>query len=195
MSRSSPKTLQGDLRPHAREHVVEAVRDRLADVDGDRQHGEPGAKIGDDLGLGPRMLASRSTSISEECTPSACSSSSARPVRRPTALTSGTSRMRRSAIRPTRCDFGKRDARIEQHVDRERALVERRQEGARQKERGGRGGDHRDQHANHQGSRMAERPLEQRAIAALEHAHEGAVAVRSRFRPRQHVVMPSPASA
>ena len=76
----------------------------------------------------------RSTSISEECTPSACSSSSARPVRRPTDFTSGTSRMSRSAIRPTRLRFRKRDAGIEQHVDGEGAFVEGRQERARQQE-------------------------------------------------------------
>ncbi len=51
-----------------------------------------------------RLERLRSTSISAECTPSACSSSSARPVRRPTVLTSGTCRMSRSAIRPTRLD-------------------------------------------------------------------------------------------
>ena len=33
VSRSSPKILSDDLRPHARQHVVEAVRDRLADGD------------------------------------------------------------------------------------------------------------------------------------------------------------------
>ena len=43
----------------------------------------------------------RSTSISAECTPSACSSSSARPVRRPTCVTSGTWRISVSATEPT----------------------------------------------------------------------------------------------
>ena len=41
--------LERDLRPHARKHVVEPVRDRLADVDGGRQHGEARADVGDDL--------------------------------------------------------------------------------------------------------------------------------------------------
>ena len=45
-----------------------------------------------------------STSISEEWTPSACSSSSARPVRRATCRTSGTPSSSRSATRPTRLD-------------------------------------------------------------------------------------------
>ena len=48
VSRSSPKNLDGDLRPHARQHVIEPVRDRLADIERDRQHGKPRADIGDD---------------------------------------------------------------------------------------------------------------------------------------------------
>ena len=51
-----------------------------------------------------RLDRFRSTSISAECTPSACSSSSARPVRRPTVFTSGTCSSSRSARRPTRLD-------------------------------------------------------------------------------------------
>ena len=46
----------------------------------------------------------RLTSISEELTPSACSSSSARPVRRDVCATSGISRSIRSAIFPSRLD-------------------------------------------------------------------------------------------
>jgi hypothetical protein len=45
--------LEGDLRAHAREHVVEAMGDRLADIGRHRQHGEPGADVGDDRVLGP----------------------------------------------------------------------------------------------------------------------------------------------
>ncbi len=50
----------------------------------------------------PRADGFRSTSISDECTPSACSSSSARPVRRPTCATSGTCRISASASAPIR---------------------------------------------------------------------------------------------
>ena len=46
----------------------------------------------------------RSMSISEECTPSACSSSSARPVLRPTWMTSGTCSASCSASVPMRLD-------------------------------------------------------------------------------------------
>ena len=44
------------------------------------------ARISATISAFGRDAGLRSTSISEECTPSACSSSSARPVRRPTAL-------------------------------------------------------------------------------------------------------------
>ncbi len=49
------ENLQRDLRAHARQHVVEPMRDRLADVDGDRQHREPRPQIVDDLGLAPAV--------------------------------------------------------------------------------------------------------------------------------------------
>ena len=64
VSRSSPKNLMRDLRPHARQHVVEPVRDRLPDVERHRQHGKPRAHIGDDRVLAARRRSSRSTSIS-----------------------------------------------------------------------------------------------------------------------------------
>ena len=44
---------QRDLGADAREHVVEPVRDRLPDIDRERQHRKPGADVGDDLGLRP----------------------------------------------------------------------------------------------------------------------------------------------
>ena len=40
--------LDDDLRAHARKHVIEPVRDRLADIERDRQHGKARAQIGDD---------------------------------------------------------------------------------------------------------------------------------------------------
>ena len=103
-SRSSPKIFTRDVGAHARQHVVEPVRDRLADVDRQRQHrrAASGCRRPSRSSAAPPGL--RSISRSVECTPSACSSSSARPVRRPTDLTSGTSSTRRSAIRPTRLD-------------------------------------------------------------------------------------------
>ena len=46
--------LHRDLRAHARQHVVEAMRDRLADIDRHRQHREPGADVGVHVVLGAR---------------------------------------------------------------------------------------------------------------------------------------------
>ena len=48
--------LQRDLRPHAREHVVEPVRDRLPDIDRNRQHREARTDFGVDFFLGPRRI-------------------------------------------------------------------------------------------------------------------------------------------
>ena len=124
--------LDGDLRPHAREHVIEPVRDGLADIERRPAARTRRARRSAMIASLLRPPSFRSTSISEEWTPSACSSSSARPVRRPTALTSGTSRMSFSAIRPDAVGLGERDAGIEQHVDGEGALIEGRQERARQ---------------------------------------------------------------
>src|SRR5262249_23693963 len=42
---------QRDLGAHARKQVIEAVRDRLPDIDCDRQHREPLAQVSDDVGL------------------------------------------------------------------------------------------------------------------------------------------------
>jgi len=43
------ENLDRDLRAHAREHVIDAVRDRLADRDRSGQANEPGADVGGDL--------------------------------------------------------------------------------------------------------------------------------------------------
>jgi hypothetical protein len=84
MSGSSPTIFDGNLGAHAREHMIESVRDRLFDVERDWQH-PPGARRSAMIASLPRVSSFRSTSISEEWTPSACSSSSARP-RAPTQV-------------------------------------------------------------------------------------------------------------
>ena len=45
--------LERNLRPHARQHVIEPVGDRLADVGRQRQHGQALPHVGDDLVLRP----------------------------------------------------------------------------------------------------------------------------------------------
>ena len=60
------------------------------------------ARMSSSTSFFPRPLSLNSTSISEACTPSAWSSSSARPVRRPVRATSGTCIIRFSAMAPIR---------------------------------------------------------------------------------------------
>ena len=130
----------------------------------------------------------RSTSISEECTPSACSSSSARPVRRPTAFTSGTSSMSFSAMRPTRFDSasempglnsmlmvkvpslkGGRNARGSSAAPPAAATTAT-------------AGERQQQLLAREGA------LQQRPVGALERAHEPAFALLEPLQARQHVV-------
>ena len=101
-----------------------------------------------------------------------------------------------SAIRPTRFELGKRDAGIEQHVDGEGALVEGRQERARQ-QRGtaGRDDDGNDGERHEAGAAGAKRASQQRAIGALERAHEPALALLQALQARAACSRPSPASA
>jgi hypothetical protein len=78
--------LDRDLRAHAREHVVDAVRDRLADLEAAgrlTRRLRMSALISSMLRVSS-AVGLRPTSSSLTCTPSACSSSSARPLRRPT---------------------------------------------------------------------------------------------------------------
>jgi hypothetical protein len=87
------KDLDGDLRAHARQHVVDAVRDGLADLQRSRQVDQPRLRMSALISSMLRVSSAvglRPTSSSLTCTPSACSSSSARPLRRPTCVTSGT---------------------------------------------------------------------------------------------------------
>ena len=173
-SRSSPKIFSAICGAHAGQHVVEAVRDRLADVD--RQPAAPPAARGCRRSI---ACSSRRTRLEVDfdlgqCTPSACSSSSARPVRRPTTSTSGTSMMRRSAIRPTRLDSASEMPGLNGHVDRERAFVERRQERARQtrSRRRAASADGERARATISAWGSGRRASRSARVAALEHAHQ-----------------------
>ncbi len=96
--------LQRDLGADAGQHVIEPMRDRLADIDRQRQHRQAVSGCRRRSRSSARLDGLRSISSSLTWTPSACSSSSARPVRRPTDFTSGTSSISRSAMVPTRFD-------------------------------------------------------------------------------------------
>ena len=170
--------LQRDLGAHARQHVVEPMRDRLADIDRHRQHREPRRGGRRRFRSSTRPHGLRSTSISEECTPSACSSSSARPVRRPTALTSGTSRMSRSAIRPTRFDSASEMPGLNSMLMvKVPSLNGGRKARGSSSGAGRRDGDRDDGSAHHGALDAGSAHRSSARVAALEHAHQRAVAV------------------
>ena len=135
-----------------------------------------------------RAERARSTSISELWTPSACSSSSARPVRRPTLLTSGMSRISRSAMAPSRLELRERDAGVVLKIDQDGAFVERRQERPRQQCAAEAGSQHADRDHGKESLLVRKRPAQEPGVAGLEMAHDEAVALSLRARCREQVV-------
>ena len=178
--------LERDLGAHAGQHVVEPVRDRLADIDRQRQHREAAADVGDDVGLRRvRLPRGRPRSRMSARPRHARRARRGRCAGRP-AFTSGTSRMSRSAIRPTRFDSASEMPGLKQHVDGEGAFVEGRQEGARQQQRAGARGERRPaaRSTPMNGAAVAKRASSSRAVGALEHAHQSQLSRSpSRFRP------------
>ena len=84
--------------------------------------------------------------------------------------------------------LGERGAGVEQHVHRQRAFVERRQEGAREeRDAGGGERDHR-RRAGEEPAAVAEGPVQQLRVPALEPGHQRAVAGMQLLHPRQQVV-------
>ena len=79
------KDLDRDLRAHARQHVVDAVRNRLADLQRRRQV-DSRRRMSAYISSFECEDGFRPTSSSLTCTPSPSSSSSARSVRRPTCV-------------------------------------------------------------------------------------------------------------
>ena len=79
-------------------------------------------------------------------------------------------------------------ARVEEHADRQRAFVERGQEGARQL--GGKTAcrDHGRKNPCDQQAWVPERPLEQFAIAAFQDPNDHAFMLIQPLQPRQHVI-------
>ena len=49
------KDLEGDFGAYTGKQVIETMGDRLADIDGQRQHRKPRADVGDDFRLRTRM--------------------------------------------------------------------------------------------------------------------------------------------
>ena len=158
------------------------MRDRLPNIDRDRQNRKALAKVGNDLGFAA-AAGLRSTSISEEWTPSACSSSSARPVRRPTDFDFRHFENEPLGDQANAIRFRQRNAWIEQHVDSESALVEGRQEGARQQECGNAASDdcEHDRKSPADGA-VLERPVSERRVAPLENRTSALSCSPSRLR-------------
>ena len=84
--------------------------------------------------------------------------------------------------------LGERDPRVEGRVDRERALIERRQEGPRQVPSGDAGSDHGHRHGGDEQTLVLEGDPEEPGVAALEPAQQGAVVLGQVLEPRQEVV-------
>ena len=122
--------LHGQVRLAARDHVVDAVADRLAEADADA--GDRCDRAAASPRAAPPSGRPRpsTTSISEAFTPCTCSSFSARPVRRLVETTSGNAEQRLLDLAAERVALCERRPGRAHQADGEAALVEGRQEGA-----------------------------------------------------------------
>ena len=82
----------------------------------------------------------------------------------------------------------KRDPRIEEHIDGQRALVEGRQEGAWQLGREHDGGNDTCQNSRHQDLRVAEGPVQKSPVRLFQHADDDALVLVEALEARQQVV-------
>ncbi len=127
--------LERDLRAHARQHVIEAMRDRLPDGDACRQHGQARADVGQHLFAAARRLAQVDIELAVVdalgvlvelgAAGAAADRAHLRHV--------GDNLLGEAA---DAIGFGQADAGLQHDADQHRALVERRQEGARQRQAG-----------------------------------------------------------
>ena len=124
-----------------------------------------------------RPLSFRSTSISEEWTPFGMLIELGAACAPAYGFDLGHTEDQLFGDQADAVGLGKRYAGIEQHVDGEGALIERRQECARQQRSGADRGDHRKQRDRHDEALPGESVLEQRTVGALERAHEPAFAL------------------
>ena len=172
--------LEGNLRAHARQHVVQPVRDGLAHVGRHRQDGEARADVVDDLVLRAAFGVKIDIDLGG--------------VHALGMLVEfGTARAASDRLylrdlhdqplgdEPDPMALRQRDPGIEQHRDRQRALVEGRQEGARKLRRKARRRDHAGECTRHQRSWGAGTPIRARRHCHASgrgqqtpHAHRGA---------------------
>ena len=179
--------LQRNLCPHAREQVVQAVRNGLPHAGGCGQGGQSGANVLHhdiaaalghlevDVHLGVvhpfRMFVQFGSAGS--------------------AAHLGNLRNLHGQLLGQCCDavgLFQRGAGVEQHVHRERAFVEGRQERARKEGHAGGNRQNHDQRTRQQGAGMIERPVQQAGIPALEPGRQRAVARMQLLHARQQVV-------
>ena len=161
--------LERDLGAHAREHVVEAVRDRLPDIDGGGQHGEPRADVGDDLLAAAARALQVDVDLGRvhafgmlvELGPARAAAD---------GLHLGDLQDQPLGDQAHPVGLGERDAGPQQHRDGERALVEGRQEGAGQEQGAERSDRHREDRRDHHEGLLPKGPVEQPPVAGLEHA-------------------------
>ena len=120
-----PKDLHGDIGAGAGQHVVDAMRDRLANGDVLPGSSDTFSRLLEDAS--GRSFISRRTSISADSTPWTCSSNSARPVRRAVEDFRHTEHQSfersRGSVR-----VGEARSRNGDRADRQCALIELRQE-------------------------------------------------------------------
>ena len=137
------ENLDRDIGATARQHVVDAVGDRLADDDLRAGHaGQVGAQCGEEILLAALAHLQGDLHFGAE-TSMACGSPSARPVRRAVATTSGMRQQDLLDHLPEPVGFFQRGARQRGGADRQRALVEVRQEGAAGERQGNQGDEQR----------------------------------------------------
>ena len=123
--------LERDLRPHARQHVVEAVRDRLADADARRQRRQPRADLGENLlaaafgraQIDVELAVVHALGVLVEL------GAAGAPADRADLGHLGDELLGEAA---DAIGFRQADAGLQHDADQHRPLVERRQEGARQ---------------------------------------------------------------
>ena len=181
------KHFERDLRAHARQHVIEPVRNRLADIDGGWQSAETLAYVSDNHVL----VAPAGLQIDVDLggVNAFCMFVQLRATRA-TAHRLHLRHLQNKLLgdQPGAMAFGQRDAGVEQHADRERALVERRQKRARQERRADCGCDDGGASQRQQKFWMGERAQQSPPVHVFQPAHEPALAVVQTLQAGQHVI-------
>ena len=154
--------------------MIEAVRDRLADGDRNRQHGELGADVRVDLLLGAFGAGQVDVDLGivDAFRVLVELGAAGAPAE---ALHLRNGHDQPLGNRAQTVELGERDAGVVLKVDENGAFVERRQERAREQVGAEPSGQHAERDCGKQRSRMPERPMQQLGVAGLKRAYEEAV--------------------